>query len=341
VELVLTRLGSAYPNTAQLVSANPNTSCSLQLPAQIERVHLLIVARCHLSLAFAVFNMGCTCSVLESTSVFELGTPVDPFSQEGVAVTLLNPNAWTTCPASGYAPSCVSNTIELLCLLELADPPDKITICADSGIYAPAVNFLDVTGVKKIECEDDSCFVIRELLDEVEPPCCTAFKSSLGDEIKLEDITFLDIPQPDIVDELFANGNDFASWTSDVTVDSNAPFFCFNGDAGIGSVTLELESTVGKGGKDKVFKKKAKKQKGGKKKPKGKKRGKKKGKKRQRQLEMFEREESPEGTLQRLAHVPIHSACTTEVHEVFASLDTDGDGFISMEEAGAYLKCEL
>lgn len=277
--------------------------------------------------------------MLESADVFLLGAPVDPLSPEQALalVTLMNPNAWTTCPASGYAPSCVSSTIELVCLLELADPPDKITLCAGSGIYSPSFLFFDVTGVKKIECEDDSCFVIRGLIDDIDSPCCTAFSSSLGDGIILEGITFLDIPPSDIVDELLEHGNDFESWTSDVTLDGNAAFFCFNGDAGIDSVKLEFESTVGKGGKDKAFKKGAKKPKGGKKKPKGKK----KGKKRQRQLEMFEREESPEGTLQRLAHVPIHSACTTEVHEVFASLDTDGDGFISMEEAGAYLKCEL
>mmetsp|Transcript_7959 Transcript_7959/g.15184 ORF Transcript_7959/g.15184 Transcript_7959/m.15184 type:complete len:155 (-) Transcript_7959:492-956(-) len=122
--------------------------------------------------------MGGTCSTLTSEIVLENSLSFSDFQT--------NPDSLTVCPPP--SPTCVANTLELVCLLE-SGPPTDIVLCNGSIIFDDYQYYFDVTGVDSITCEEGPsvCLVLTDPTDHV----CPVWGQTDELNISVEGITYL------------------------------------------------------------------------------------------------------------------------------------------------------
>lgn len=92
--------------------------------------------------------------------------PDDAYATLVDQLAIMNPEGLASCPSTSPN-TCVSTTIEFLCLKESLDPPPStITLCQNALILLPTFQALssttlDMTGVSEIACEAEPCWIVR------------------------------------------------------------------------------------------------------------------------------------------------------------------------------------
>mmetsp|Transcript_94297 Transcript_94297/g.141287 ORF Transcript_94297/g.141287 Transcript_94297/m.141287 type:complete len:297 (-) Transcript_94297:349-1239(-) len=196
------------------------------------------------------YPCGNTCKPLTSDTIFDypflnIGNVVQ---NPGPTIISPSPNSCGQVESNMNGRECVSTTIELVCLLEQADKPDEIDACPgaffsvsdfeetsltegledskDEYVVQDYV-FLDMTGVKKFNCDYDyPCTFARGYDDEV---ACPFFVVDASEELKIKNARFYDF-RPD---EFFDNIKDLLTGTLDddgsfLFSDQPSQFACVN-----------------------------------------------------------------------------------------------------------------
>jgi hypothetical protein len=170
------------------------------------------------------YECGNTCTPLKSDTIFDysrftvLGNLIQNPSPGGILTS--SPDSCGEVKTNMGGRSCAATTIELVCMLEEEEKPEEIDICPGAFISVSDFEetelteglsdskdeyviqdyvYLDMTGVKKINCDEDfPCTFTRGYDDSAS---CPFFTVDASKELKIKNAQFFDF-RPD---EFFEN----------------------------------------------------------------------------------------------------------------------------------------